>query len=319
MTGKQEGLSMMRSISTLVASVIALVACSNQGPDTGAGGTAASTASVSGAVTVGLSISTMDNPFFVAVRDGAQAEAKVVGINLITVDAQNDAAKQIAGVEDLIQKKVPVILLNPTDSDAVANVVKEAAAAGIKVISLDRAVNGAEVSSHIASDNVAGGKMAGEFLVKTLGGKGNLVELEGIPGSSAARERGEGFDSVIGGQPGVKLVAKQPASFDRAQGLTVMENILQGNKDIQGVFAQNDEMALGAQRAIEEAGLKNVVIVGFDATADGVAAVKAGKLAATVQQKPELIGKMGVDTAKLLIEGKPVDRNIPVPLALITQ
>jgi ribose transport system substrate-binding protein len=310
---------MMRSISTWVAGLIVLMGCSNQGPDTGAGGTAASTAAGSGAVSVGLSISTMDNPFFVALRDGAQAEAKTAGINLITVDAQNDAAKQIAGVEDLIQKKVRVILLNPTDSDAVANVVKEATAAGIKVISLDRAVNGAEVSAHIASDNVAGGKMAGEFLLKRLGGKGNLVELEGIPGSSAARERGEGFDSVIAGKPGVKLVAKQPANFDRAQGLTVMENILQGNKDIQGVFAQNDEMALGAQRAIEEAGLKNVVIVGFDATADAVAAVKAGKLAATVQQKPELIGKMGVDTAKLLIEGEPVDRNIPVPLALVTQ
>jgi ribose transport system substrate-binding protein len=310
---------MMRSISIAVASLIAMIACSNQGPDTGAGSKGASTAATAGADTVGLSISTMNNPFFVALRDGAEAEARAVAINLITVDAQNDAAKQIAGVEDLIQKKVPVILLNPTDSDAVANVVKEATAAGIKVISLDRAVNGAEVSSHIASDNVVGGKMAGEFLLKRLGGKGNLVELEGIPGSSAARERGEGFDSVIAGKPGVKLVAEQPANFDRAQGLTVMENILQGNKDIQGVFAQNDEMALGAERAIEEAGLKNVAIVGFDATPDGVAAVKAGKLAATVQQKPELIGKMGVDTAKLLIEGKPVDRNIPVPLTLVTQ
>jgi ribose transport system substrate-binding protein len=310
---------MMRSIASLAAGLIVLIGCSNQGPDTGAHGTATSTAALPGAVTIGLSISTMDNPFFVALRDGAQAEAKGVGINLITVDAQNDAAKQIAGVEDLIQKKVPVILLNPTDSDAVANVVKEATGAGIKVISLDRAVNGAEVSSHIASDNVAGGKMAGEFLLKKLGGKGDLVELEGIPGSSAARERGEGFESVIAGKPAVKLVAKQPANFDRAQGLTVMENILQGNKDIQGVFAQNDEMALGAQRAIEEAGLKNVDIVGFDATPDGVAAVKAGKLVATVQQKPELIGKMGVDTAKLLIDGKPVERNIPVPLALVTQ
>lgn len=310
---------MTRSISTWVASLVVLMACSNQGPDTGAGRTAASTAAAPGAATVGLSISTMNNPFFVALRDGAEAEAKAVGINLITVDAENDAAKQIAGVEDLIQKKVPVILLNPTDSDAVANVVKEATAAGIKVISLDRAVNGAEVSSHIASDNVVGGKMAGDFLLKTLGGKGNLVELEGIPGSSAARERGQGFESAIAGQAGVKLVAKQPANFDRAQGLTVMENILQGNKNIQGVFAQNDEMALGAERAIAEAGLKNVAIVGFDATPDGVAAVKAGKLAATVQQKPELIGKMGVDTAKLLIEGKAVDRNIPVPLALVTQ
>jgi ribose transport system substrate-binding protein len=310
---------MMRNISILIASLSALIACSNQGPDTGPGGGAASSSAAPRVLTVGLSISTMNNPFFVALREGAEAEAKAAGINLITVDAQNDAAKQIAGVEDLIQKKVPVILLNPTDSDAVGNVVKEATAAGIKIISLDRAVNGAEVSSHIASDNAAGGRMAGEFLLKKLGGRGNLVELEGIPGSSAARERGEGFGSAIAGEPGVKLVAKQPANFDRAQGLTVMENILQGNKDIQGVFAQNDEMALGAARAIEEAGLKKADIVGFDATPDAVAAVKAGKLVATVQQKPAVIGKIGVDTAKLLIEGKPVDRHIPVPLTLVTQ
>ncbi|HTC53930.1 MAG TPA: ribose ABC transporter substrate-binding protein RbsB [Steroidobacteraceae bacterium] len=307
---------MTRLIVTVIASLMALVACSNQGPDTGSGSAATAEAS---AVTVGLSISTMNNPFFVALRDGAEREAKLVGIELITVDAQNDPAKQIAGVEDLIQKKVPVILLNPTDSDAVANVVKEATAAGVKVISLDRAVNGAAVSAHIASDNAAGGRMAGEFLLKKLGGKGNLVELEGIPGSSAARERGEGFAAAIAGHADVKLIAQQPANFDRAQGLTVMENILQANKDIQGVFAQNDEMALGALRAIEEAGLKQVAIVGFDATPDAVAAVKAGRLAATVQQKPELIGKMGVDAAKLLIEGKPVAASIPVPLALVTE
>jgi ribose transport system substrate-binding protein len=307
---------MTRNILTLVASLLALAGCSRQGPDTASAGSAA--APVPG-VSIGLSISTMNNPFFVALRDGAQAEAQADGINLITVDAQNDPAKQIAGVEDLIQKKVPVILLNPTDSDAVANVVKEATAAGIKVISLDRAVNGAAVSSHIASDNVVGGRMAGEFLLQKLGGKGNLVELEGIPGSSAARERGEGFAAAIAGKPGVKLVAQQTANFDRAQGLTVMENILQGTKNIQGIFAQNDEMALGALRAIEEAGLKHVAIVGFDATPDAVAAVKAGKMAATVQQKPELIGKMGVDAAQLLIEGKPVAANIPVPLALVTQ
>jgi ribose transport system substrate-binding protein len=306
-----ERLDMTRYIATFIVTLMGLAACSNQGPDVGAARPAPAP--------VGLSISTMNNPFFVALRDGARAEAKRLGINLITVDAQNDAAKQIAGVEDLIQKRVPVILLNPTDSDAVANVVKEATAAGIKVISLDRAVNGAAVSSHIASDNTAGGKLAAEYLLQKLGGRGNLVELVGIPGSSAARERGAGFEAAIADKPGVKLVAKQPANFDRAQGLSVMENILQGTKDIQGVFAQNDEMALGAERAIAEAGLKHVAIVGFDATPDAVAAVKAGKLAATVQQKPELIGKMGVDTAQLLIEGKSVEPNIPVPLALITQ
>lgn len=303
-----------RLVSGFVAGtlVILLVACSNQGPDTH-GGTASTQP------TIGLSISTLNNPFFVSLRDGAQAEAAAKGLKLITVDAEDDPAKQIAGVEDLIQKKVQVLLINPTDSDAVANVVKEATAAGIKVISLDRRVNGAQVSAHVGSDNATGGKMAADFLLQRISDKGNVVELEGTPGSSAARERGHGFDSVIDGRAGVKVVARQPADFDRAKGLSVMENILQHGKNVQGVFAQNDEMALGALRAIDEDGLKNVTVVGFDATADGVAAVKAGKLAGTVQQKPELIGKMGVDAAQSLIEGKSIESNIPVPLALVTE
>jgi ribose transport system substrate-binding protein len=299
-------------LAGLLLSLLAMgfLACSKQGPDTRSESTSTQPA-------IGLSISTLNNPFFVSLRDGAEAEAKAKGITLITVDAEDDPAKQIAGVEDLIQKKIKVLLINPTDSDAVANVVKEAEAAGVKVISLDRRVNGAEVSAHVGSDNAAGGRMAANFLLEKLG-KGNIVELEGTPGSSAARERGEGFDSVINGKTNLKVVARQPADFDRAKGLSVMENILQRSKNVQGVFAQNDEMALGAIRAIEEDGLKNVIVVGFDATADGVAAVKAGKMAGTVQQKPELIGKMGVDAAQSLIEGKPVDKDIPVPLALVT-
>jgi ribose transport system substrate-binding protein len=314
---------MRRALSMLFTGLLALgmSACSMEGPGAtppGAGSTGTPTAQA-GARSIGLSISTLNNPFFVSLRAGAAAEAQAVGLGLITVASQNDPAKQIAGVEDLIQKRVKVIMINPTDSDAVSNVVKEATAAGVKVISLDRAVNGAEVSSHIASDNVAGGRMAAEFLLQKLGGKGNVVELQGIPGSSAARERGDGFESGIAGKPGMKLVAAQPADFDRAKGLTVMENILQSNHNIQGVFAQNDEMALGAEKAVEAAGLHGVAVVGFDATPDAVAAVKAGKLAATVQQKPDLIGKAGVDVAKALLEGKPVAKNVPVPLALVSQ
>ena len=309
---------MNRIITPLLASLLAfgIAACSKQGPDS-APAAASEPAAVASTATVGLAVSTLNNPFFVSLRDGAEAEAKKEGINLITVDAQDDPAKQQASVEDLIQKKVNVILINPTDSAAVANVVKEATSKGIKVVSLDRSVTGAEVSAHIASDNVAGGKMAGEFLLEKLGGKGNIVELEGIAGSSAARERGQGFHQVVDGKADVKLLAKQPADFDRAKGLSVMENIIQGNKGIQGVFAHNDEMALGAVKAIQAAGLKNVVVVGFDATADAVAAVKAGTLAATVQQQPELIGQYGVQTAKKLIAGLPVDKFIPVPLNLV--
>jgi ribose transport system substrate-binding protein len=309
---------MNRIITPLLASLLAfgIAACSKQGPDSAAAA-ASEPAAATSTATVGLAVSTLNNPFFVSLRNGAEAEAKKEGINLITVDAQDDPAKQQASVEDLIQKKVSVILINPTDSAAVANVVKEATSKGIKVVSLDRSVTGADVSAHIASDNVAGGKMAGEFLLEKLGGKGNIVELEGIAGSSAARERGQGFHQVVDGKADVKLLAKQPADFDRAKGLSVMENIIQGNKGIQGVFAHNDEMALGAVKAIQAAGLKNVVVVGFDATADAVAAVKGGTLAATVQQQPELIGQYGVQTAKKLIAGQPVDKFIPVPLNLV--
>jgi ribose transport system substrate-binding protein len=302
----------------VVAGLLALAGCGRNGPDTAPSDKTAG-ASGSGSATIGLSVSTLNNPFFVALRAGAEAEAATKGVKLLTVDAQNDPTRQIASVEDLIERRVRVILLNPTDSDADANVVKQAQAAGIPVISLDRSVNGAEVSSHIASDNVAGGKMAAQFLLQKIDGKGNVIELQGIPGSSAARERGEGFHSVIDANPNVKLVASQPADFDRAKGLFVMENILQANKNIQGIFAHNDEMALGAQKAVEAAGLKNVVIVGFDATADAVAAVKEGKLAATVQQMPDLMGKMGVDAAVQLIAGQQIQKNLPVPLSLITQ
>ena len=184
---------MNRIITPLLASLLAfgIAACSKQGPDS-APAAASEPAAATSTATVGLAVSTLNNPFFVSLRNGAEAEAKKEGINLITVDAQDDPAKQQASVEDLIQKKVNVILINPTDSAAVANVVKEATSKGIKVVSLDRSVTGAEVSAHIASDNVAGGKMAGEFLLEKLGGKGNIVELEGIAGSSAARERGRG-------------------------------------------------------------------------------------------------------------------------------
>lgn len=315
--------------SLLASSMVALLAtgCGKEGPQTsspapessGAPTTSAPVAEGSDQPTIGLAVSTQNNPFFVSLKEGAEAEAKAQGINLITVDAQDDPAKQSASIEALIQKKVKVLLINPTDSDAVAAAVKAANAAGIPVVTLDRSASGGEVAAHIASDNVAGGKMAGEFIKEKLGGKGNIVELEGLAGTSAARERGQGFHEVVDADANLKIVSKQPADFDRAKGMSVTENILQGHKDINAIFAHNDEMALGAMQALEAAGMKNVVVVGFDATADAVASVKAGKLAATVAQKPELIGKTGVEVAKKLIDGQPVEKSIPVPLELIKQ
>jgi len=223
----------------------------------------------------------------------------------------------MSNVEDLITQGVDLIMINPTDSDAVGNAVAAANEAGIPVITLDRSANSGEVIAHIASDNVAGGKMAGEFIIEQLGGKGKVVELEGIPGASAARDRGEGFNAAIA-ESDLEVVAKQTANFDRAEGLSVMENILQAQPEIDAVFAHNDEMALGALEAIKASG-RDIMIVGFDATDDAVKAVKAGEMAATVQQLPKEIGSIGVETAMKVIAGEEVETYIPVELALVTE
>ena len=244
---------------------------------------------------IGLVISTLNNPFFVTLKDGAEAKAKEIGFELIVLDSQNDPAKELSNIEDLITRKVSAILVNPTDSDSVGNSIKLANDAKIPVITLDRGSNGGEVVTHIASDNVAGGKMAGQYIIDQLGGNGKVVELEGIAGTSAARDRGNGFNESIKGSE-IKVVAKQTADFDRTKGLNVMENILQAQPEINAVFAHNDEMALGALKAVEASG-REIMIVGFDATDDAVVAVKEGKMAATVAQQPHKIGSLGIEMA----------------------
>lgn len=266
---------------------------------------------------VGLVLSTLNNPFFVTLRDGAVKQAKTAGIDLVVLDSQNDSAKEMANAEDLVSQRVDAILINPTDSDAVGAAIKLANREKIPVITLDRGANAGTVVSHIASDNVAGGKMAGEYIAKVLGKKGNVVELEGIAGTSAARDRGKGFNEALKGTA-IKVVARQVADFDRAKGLGVMENILQGQPAVDAVFAHNDEMALGALKAIQGSGRK-IKVVGFDATDDAVAAVKAGTLAATVAQQPALIGSLGVDTVKAVLAGKTVQKYVPVSLQLVTK
>ncbi len=270
--------------------------------------------------TVGLSISTLNNPFFVDLRDGAQAQATKAKLTLAVLDAQNDAAREASQIEDLIQKKVAVIAINPTDSNAIVPIIKKVNAAKIPVITVDRGANGGVVAAHIASDNVAGGVMAADYVGKRLKGKGNVVMLEGIAGTSAARDRGKGFRDGLKKYPGIKLIATQTADFDRAKGLTVMENILQAQKKIDVVFAQNDEMALGAVKAIQAAKRqKQIFVVGFDATADALAAVKDGTMAATIAQQPKEMGRLAVEAALKLIRKQPVAKFTPVPLKLVTK
>jgi len=263
-----------------------------------------------------LVLSTLNNPFFVTLRDGAAAKAKELGYDLVVLDSQNDPAKELSNVEDVLNQNVKLLMLNPADSDAAKASVVAANQKKVPVITLDRSANGGDVVTHIASDNVAGGAMAADLVNKKLGGKGNVVELEGIPGASAARDRGKGFGDEIAGAPGIKIIASQTANFDRTQGLTVMENILQAQPNIDAVFAQNDEMALGAVKAIQAANRK-IVVVGFDATDDAVAAVKAGTMYATIAQQPAMIGSLGVDAANKVLKGHSVPKYTPVPLKVV--
>ncbi|NLO55767.1 MAG: ribose ABC transporter substrate-binding protein RbsB [Thermovirga sp.] len=269
--------------------------------------------------TLGVVISTLNNPFFVTLKDGAEEKAKELGVELVIFDAQDDSGKMTSSMEDLVQKKVGAILVNPTDADAVVPSILKANAAGIPVFTIDRGATSGEVVTHIASDNVAGGKMAGEFLAEQIGGSGKVVELVGIPGTSAARDRGKGFHEAMEKYPNIEIVASQAADFNRDRGLAVFENILQAQPEIDGVFAHNDEMVLGAIAAAEAAGRKGIVFVGFDAVDDAVKAVKDGKLAATVAQQPKEMGLLGVEYAVKYLNGETIPDNVPVPLMLVTE
>ena len=266
--------------------------------------------------TIALVVSTLNNPFFVSLKDGAQKEAEKLGYELVVLDSQNNPAKELANVQDLTVRGTKLVLINPTDSDAVGNAVKMANQAKIPVITLDRMASKGDVVSHIASDNIAGGKIAGNYIAKQAGDGAKVIELQGIAGTSAARERGEGFKQAVEAHK-LNVLASQPADVDRTKGLNVMQNLLTAHPDVKAVFAQNDEMALGALRALQTAGKTDVMVVGFDGTADGVKAVQDGKMSATVAQQPEQIGVIGVQTADKVLKGEKVRARIPVDLKLV--
>jgi len=267
---------------------------------------------------IGMVISTLNNPFFVTMKDGAEKKAKELGYTLVVLDSQNDSAKERSNVEDLMQQGVSAIIINPTDSDAVKNAIQVANDKKVPVVTVDRQANGGTVACHVASDNVKGGSMAADFILSQLGAKSDIkiVELQGIPGASATRDRGAGFHKVVDAKSNVKVAASQAADFDRQKGLSVTENIIQSTPTFDAVFAHNDEMALGAVKAIKAAN-KKVIVVGFDGTKDAVDAVNSGDMAATIAQQPDLMGSMAVDNAVKVAKGETVEKQIPVELKVI--
>ncbi|GGS39483.1 MULTISPECIES: ABC transporter permease/substrate-binding protein [Streptomyces] len=268
---------------------------------------------------VGMSLSTLNNPFFVQMKEGAQAEAEKAGIDLTVTDAQNDASQQANQLQNFTSSGVSSIIVNPVDSDAVGPGVRSANKAGIPVIAADRGVNKADTATLVASDNVAGGKLAADALADKLGGKGSIVILQGTAGTSASRERGAGFAEGLKAYPDIKVVAKQPADFDRTKGLDVMTNLIQSHPGVTGVFAENDEMALGAVKALGSKAGKSVSVVGFDGTPDGLKAVEAGTLYASVAQQPAELGKIAVQNAVKAAEDEKVASTVKVPVKVVTR
>lgn len=260
---------------------------------------------------VGLSMNTQTNPFFVTVVEGCKKAAQEKGMEIFVTDAQDDPATQMKDVENLITKQVDVMIIDPCDSDAIVAAVEACNKANIPVFTMDRESKGGEVVAHIGYDAIKSGKLAGEFLAKALGNKGNVVELQGIMGTNVAQNRSEGFNSIMSENKDITIVARQTANFDRATAMSVMENILQANEKIDGLYAANDEMLLGALEAIQAAGRQDeMIVIGCDALDETLAGIKEGKIDATIAEPPFFLGKAMVNTAYDYLNGKKVESRV---------
>lgn len=269
--------------------------------------------------TIGFAVSTLENPFFVTMKDAAEAKAAELGVNLMVLDAQDNAETQSSQIEDFITRGVDLLIINPVDSDAVGTSVVACNEANIPVITVTRASNSGTVVQHLDIDNKEAAMLDAEQLIKDLGGKGKVAILEGIAGSSSAIDREEGFMTAIEGTD-IEVVASLTANYSREEGATVTEDILQSNPELDAIYAHNDEMALGAVRSVAAAGRSaEIKIYGIDATDDALAAVESGEMAATVQQQPDLQIETALENAVKYLNGETVEALVNIPLKLIVK
>jgi ribose transport system substrate-binding protein len=269
----------------------------------------------SGQIVIGMTVPGLQFPFFVTMKNDADAAAAKLGVKIVFVDAQNDSAKQAAAVEGFVAQKVNAILISPMTVDSLVPSIEAAVKAGIPVATVDRKANTDKVLVHVGADNVEGGRAAARFMIQKLGGKGSIIELEGTTGSSPAIDRKKGFDEVIA-TSGIKILVSQTADFDRAKGNSVMENLMQAYPNFDGVFGANDEMIIGAIEAMSSAGvnLKTKVTAGFDATPDAFAYMKDGKLGATIDQYP---GQQAGQALSFLVDYIKNKKTPPQPVVYI--
>lgn len=278
--------------------------------------------------TVAFVMKTLNNPFFIDMQRGADKAAGKLGINLLVQAAERevDVEKQMQIIENLLQRKVDAICVTPSGSKEIIPAIAKANQANIPVLIVDTRVDmkaldefGVRIAGFIGSDNVDGGRIAGHYIIKQLGGKGNVAILEGIPGHETGDARLKGIHDAFANQSGINIVASQTANWERDQGYNVFQNILQSNPGINALFACNDMMALGAVEAIAALGKTNeIVVVGFDAVTDGRRAIVAGRMSASIAQHPYEMGKVAIEKAHALLQGQEIKPEIPVKIELIT-
>jgi ribose transport system substrate-binding protein len=270
---------------------------------------------------------TLDNEFYVAMKNGAEEVCRELGYTLTAQSGtgHGDAAEQLRLMETMIQKRVAAILITPSSSSGIVSGIKQANEANIPVIILDTeidtnalAARGAKTLAYLGSDNYKGGQAAGEYAKKLSQQTGkvlNAVILTGVPGQENMELRKNGFIDAAGAS--VKVVATQNADSDFAKGNDVMTNLLTSNSDIDLVYSCNDNMALGALRACQERGKNNILIIGFDGTSDALNSIKANGLAGTVAQVPAEMGGQGVRLADMAIKGQSVPAKTYTPVNVI--
>ena len=266
---------------------------------------------------IGVSLLTQTHAFYKDLEQAMRQEAAAKSFDLTVAACEMDPVKQASQVEDFVAQKVDALLLAPCDSSAIVPHLQHADAAGIPVFTVDIAAHGGKVVSHIASDNVAGGRLAAQTLAKLLDGRGDVLIID-HPEVASVQARTRGFDEDIMRFPGIHVVGRPSASGQRAKAMAVMEDMLQAHKNLKGVFAINDDSALGALSVLHAAKRDDIVIVGFDATAEAQEAIRAGgPLKADIAQHPTQIGKTAIDAIARYLAGESTPPTIAVEVSVI--
>jgi len=272
-------------------------------------------------VTIGVSYQNLQNEFIINLQDAVRKKAKELNVTLVEADGQGKAENQISQVENFVSMGVDAVILNPFDKDGSAPAVIRATEAGIPVVVMNAIVsNLSSANAYVGSDDYEAGRIAAQKIADTLHGTGNIVIIHGAFAHSAELQRTEGIKQILKKYPGIKIVFEQTANWEREKGLSLMENILSMGKEINAVIAQNDEMALGAYKAIEAAGKQTqILVIGIDAIPDALNSVKEGKMIATVFQDARSQGALSVELAQQLISGKKVNHTNHIPFQLVTK